>query len=140
MTTQLDLALELSAAHRAAHERLGAKVEPYGPMDGEYYRIGKKGVIGVFGDYVHTFIHPEDRLQGTKDAIRLYQRLLDEGRRVVFPVYYLNFASIIGIKKLGSTLIGVDEDNFFHYELKAITPRGHKRKELHRGKEGAETT
>jgi hypothetical protein len=74
-------------------------------------------------------------VRGSRDAIRLYQSLLDAGRRVIFPVYYLNFRSIIGIKKLGSTLLGVDEDNFFHYELTAIMPRA-KRKELFRGKEG----
>jgi hypothetical protein len=135
MTSQLELALELSAAHAATHAALGAKVDWYGPLDGEYYRIGRKGVIGVMGDYVHTFVHPDDIVRGSRDAIRLYQRLLDEGRRVIFPVYYLNFRSIIGIKKLGSTLLGVDEDNFFHYELKAIMPR-EQRKELLRGKEG----
>lgn len=133
MTTQLTLALELSAAHAIVHESLGAPVEWYGPANGEYYRIGRKGVIGVFGDHVHTFIHPEDKVRGTRDAVRLYQRLLDEGRRVIFPVYYLNFPSIIGIKKLGSTLLGVDEDNFLHYELKRIA-RG-----LHNGKVSPET-
>jgi hypothetical protein len=120
VTSQLQLALELSRAHAEVHERLGAPVEWYGPLNGEYYRIGTKGVIGVFGDHVHTFIHPDDMLRGTRDAVRLYQRLLDEGRRVIFPVYYLNFRSIIGIKKLGSTIIGVDADNFLHYELKRI--------------------
>lgn len=134
MTSQLQLALELSRAHAEAHERLGAPVEWYGPLNGEYFRIGTKGVIGVFGDHVHTYVAPDDMVRGTRDAIRLYQRLLDEGKRVIFPVYYLNFRSIIGIKKLGSTsLLGVDEDNFFHYELTALTPRV-KRKELFYGK------
>ena len=120
MTSQDALARELSEAHRATHKRLGADEDGYSPLDGEYFRIGTKGVIGVIGDYVHTFIHPDDRVRGTRDAIRLYQSRLDAGKRVLFTVYYLNFPSIIGIKKLGSTLLGVDEDNFFHYELHNI--------------------
>jgi hypothetical protein len=117
MDSQLELAHELSEAHRKVHARLGAPHEDYYPMHGEYFRIGTKGVIGVMGDHVHTFIHPDDKLRGTRDAIRLYRRLLDEGKRVILPVYMLNWPSIEAIKRMGGTLLGVDEDNFFHYEL-----------------------
>lgn len=123
VSDQLELALELSIAHREVHEKLGAPHHDYYPTDGQYYRIGRKGVIGVFGNHVHTFIHPDDMARGTRDAIRLYQSLLDQGRKVILPVYFCNWRSMMAIKKLGSTLIGVDEDSFLHYELKELAPK-----------------
>jgi hypothetical protein len=88
-----------------------------------YYRIGKKGVIGVFGDHVHTYIAPDDMVNGTRDAIRLYQELLNQGRKVILPVYFRNWRSIMAIKRLGSTLLGADEDNFLHYELTTLAAK-----------------
>jgi hypothetical protein len=114
------LAAELSEAHRIAHAKLGVPPDDYYPLDGEYFRIGAKGVIGVIGDHVHTYIAPDDRVRGTRDAIRLYQRLLDSGKKVIFPVYYKNWVSVSSIKRLGAELLGVDEDNFLHYELRVL--------------------
>lgn len=128
--TQLGLALELHAAHREVHDRLGAPDDGYYPLTGEYFRVGTKGVIGVIGDHVHTFIHPEDRVRGTRDAIKLFRRLLDDGRHVILPVWYLNWASIMSIKRLGGELIGADEDGFLHYHLKELVCRKNSRKPI----------
>lgn len=122
---QFLLAAELDSAHRDIHRKLGAPHHEYTPLDGTYFRIGRRGVIGVFGDYVHTYIAPGDEVLGTRDAIRLYQQLLDAGRRVILPVYFCNWRSIMAIKRLGSTLLGVDEDSFLHYELTTLDKKFH---------------
>jgi hypothetical protein len=42
---------------------------------------------------------------------------------VILPVYFRNWRSIMAIKRLGSTLLGADEDNFLHYELTTLAAK-----------------
>jgi hypothetical protein len=113
------LATRLWEILRAAHEPWDVDVSPGWGEDFECYPAGDAGVVAFCRGYLLVGWPPDaDISKCIREALPVIAAKLQEGP-LLLMVYYRNFRCVKAVRRLGATLLGVDDSQFFHYRLTA---------------------
>lgn len=118
------LATRLIAQLNLTHAKFGVDVEPLVGMlgdrdDVEIHQLSPLGVLAFIGDYV-LVAWPDDEMElAGRRALRLLARRVKARGFTRHMVHPLNFRSVKLTRKLGAVPVGVDDEGFVHYILRA---------------------
>ena len=96
--------------------RLGGDGDAHDVEGLDVRQVGERSFVGCKDGCFAVLIDPAERGTTRRVLVVLAEWMQREGRLRAM-VRWNNFPSIIGIRKLGAQLLGVDADGYFHYEL-----------------------
>lgn len=118
--TSPDLAAHLRALIACQHVLCGAPPDDADDSDDAEWEVvaaGEYALLAFKGENYMVGLSPGHEVAATRAAVRVIRERLDQLGRLQSAVHWRNWASARATKRLGATLLGMDEDGFFHYEL-----------------------
>jgi hypothetical protein len=121
VTPTRDLADHLRALVTCQHLLCGAPVEDPPDLreaaEWEMVEAGEYAVLAFRGENYMVGLSPGHEGAGARAAVRVLRDRLTRTGRLQSAVHWRNWGSAKATKRLGATLMGMDDNGFFHYEL-----------------------